>query len=90
MCRTQWLTGFGEPYGLNHVAIHITAQALDVCVDRVFLEKLRYFEDHALQIVGTRRSASSKQTQRCDPAQRERCAVEFGDHLKWACDNCKL
>ena len=82
LCATQWLVGFGGPYGLNYVAISITAQALEIEVNRSFLEKLKYFERKVVEIMG-------EKTKPCDAAQKEKCTVEFGEHLKWACDNCK-
>ena len=61
----------------------MVAQALDIGVNRSFLEKMKYFERKALESIG-------EKTKKCDAEQKEKCAIEFGEHLDWACKNCEI
>ena len=34
-------------------------------------------------------SDPSKPVPGCDAAQKERCTIEYGEHLEWTCKNCE-
>lgn len=70
---------------MDYTAIIAIAQALGIETDCNFFEKIHLLEAEILNLVGTRSAVSQ---QKCDKAQKEKCSIEFGEHLGWACKNC--
>lgn len=86
IASNQWRAGLGGVYGLDFSAIILIAQALDVETDYNFFEKIRILEAEILRIIAPDPSAGSGA---CNKEQKEKCKVEFGEYLEWACKNCE-
>lgn len=84
---TQWRTGFNGACGLDYTAVIAIAQSLEIKCDRNLLEKIRTYERAVLE--NLKSTAGQANTLICDEAQKERCKIEHGEYLEWACNNCK-
>ena len=59
--------------------------AIDIEIPRTeeLYEKLKIFEDEALKIF------NKKDSKICAYENKERCKIEFGEFLDWACAQCE-
>lgn len=86
ICQTQWRAAFGGVYGLDYNAVIRTANQLGISTGWQFFEKIRVYEAEALNVI--RRGADAQN--HCDEKQKERCRIEFGEFIEWACRECGL
>lgn len=78
--------GLNGVYALDYTAIIAIANALEIKTDRTFLGKVRIFENAALENL---KQQAGQAALLCNEAQKERCTIEHGEYLAWACENCK-
>lgn len=78
----QWLVGLQGIYGINMQAVMFAARELGIAIDWAFLIKLNAFESTLIKLV------NEDKKNKCDENQKEKCQLEFGEHLAWACANC--
>jgi hypothetical protein len=61
------------------------ARALDVPIDRLFLEKVSLYEEEILRIRGGKESAGA-----CDEKQARECREQYRDYFDAVCRKCSL
>lgn len=60
------------------------ADRLGIMTGPSFFEKLRVYEREALNIIAGKKGKSG-----CDEKQKEKCRIQHGEWMDWACKNCE-
>lgn len=81
----QWEVGFNGAYALKMLVYLEMADRLGIPTGTSFFEKLRVYEREALKIIAGEKDKSGG----CDEKQKEKCRVQHGEWMDWACKNCE-
>lgn len=81
---TQFRVGMGGAYGLDYNTMDRRSLARGMTLDAVYFAKVRAYELEVLAILNP-----PKNKDICTPDKKNRCRLEYGVYLEWACKNCK-
>ena len=84
MTAAPWrFASMGGVIGLDIGILRGLAKDIGIPRPAKFYEKLKIFEDEALKIF------NKKDSKLCTHEKKEKCKIEFGDFLDWACSQCE-